>query len=657
MMNPTRNRILTSALWLLAVATFALPAHAVDVSAPPQQADPDLPKKLAACQHLVNIGHQREAYPVLNTLYDHMDSKNPDPQICALLARTALLEHATAKAWQFIKPWAEHPPNLHLELTRAYLAVADTLLAGGAPEKSRALYNWIAAQLDNTKEPEEIALATEGYGMSSAHLKDIPEAIRSLEFALSIAKTLPDPKGNDLWLINRIESELAMLRPRGPATPAPQNHDADLYGPDFVLFRQAETFRRAMHDYVNADGVYRDLIKKFPDAPYVEPSILYDALCYVNVGRATEGEKQIAEFIKKFPNSLYKGEALLELGRIQLEYHLDPNPAQKCFNELDKWIDSARQPGAPQTELKVREAAKAVTTPAQQQYTDKDFWGKVRKQSVAPGQLVNAKTTPWYLDDLAAQSAKLNGFILFTQGKKKEALAAYQKLLELDPEAKVQEASDDWNDYRRLKWALDHGYFSAYPQELALYNDRQRFVVLIGDLYYCSTDFDKGAEIYRRLLKGEFGNLSQPQQDYPRFGLASCLYRARWNDENFAGNRDAIAELEKVILRADGSSTYRRCCLAYFNLSYIIPDENIRAKGRRVLESLAGTRINDQYTYYARISLARKLVEEGKVDQGIAIFNRFSEADGAFYALAVSIEKRCIDRHNREMGNTSKGKE
>jgi tetratricopeptide (TPR) repeat protein len=650
MMNPTRNQILTSALWLLAVATIALPAHAVDVSAPPQQADPDLSKKLAACQHLINIGHQREAYPVLNALYDHMDSKNPDPQICALLARTALLEHATAKAWQFIKPWAEHPPSLHLELTRAYLAVADTLLAGGAPEKSRALYNWIATQLDNTKEPEEIALATEGYGMSSAHLKDLPEAIRSLEFALSIAKTLPDPKGNDLWLITRIENELAMLRPRGPATPAPQNHDADLYGPDFVLFRQAETFRRAMHDYVKADTVYRDLIKKFPDAPYVEPSILYDALCYVNVGRATEGEKQIAEFIKKFPNSLYKGEALLELGRIQLEYHLDPNPAQQCFNELDKWIDTARQPGAPQTELKVREAAKAVTTPPQQQLTDKDFWGNVRKQQIQPGQLVNAKTAPWYLDDLAAQSAKLNGFVFFALGRKDAALAAYNKVLLFDTEAGDAEKAGEFNEYARLKWGLEHGHLMADPRELAIYSERQRFVIMVGDFYQATEDWDRATVLFHRLLYGEFGYLSPNQQDYPHLALGQCLYRNNWKGGHFSTRDASAAELDKVVTPHHSTFTWYRAAMAFANVGSQTTSAKVHAKAERVLRELAFCGVKNEFVNNARISLANELIATGHQGEGLKILKQFTKDDGSHYDIAQYIIKETMEDDNLKDG-------
>ena len=184
---------------------------------------------------------------------------------------------------------------------------------------------------------------------------------------------------------------------------------------------------------------------------------------------------------------------------------------------LDTWIQEVKsKPVLNITKLAVPDAARAVTTPPQEE-KHVDFWGNVKKSEIKPGMLVNSKTCPWYLDDLKEQMAMYLGFLAFAEGKKDEALAWYKKILECDPQTRRMDTSGEWNDYSRLKWGVEHGYLYAYPQELALYTDqRQKLAVLLTDFYYVTQRFDEAARMAQRLLKGEFGVMSLAAREYPQ---------------------------------------------------------------------------------------------------------------------------------------------
>jgi len=240
-----------------------------------------------------------------------------------------------------------------------------------------------------------------------------------------------------------------------------------------------------LRDIAAAREIYLEIIQKWPESVYAEASRLYAAQCLVALGKIPEAKQKLAAFRASDPYGLYRGEAVLEMGRIALEYDLAPQAARGCFLLLETWLKEVQDKTPLNIEkLAVREAAEKVTTPpAKEKYTD--FWGNVKKNAIQPGQLVNRKTCPWYLDDLKEQMAMYLGFLAFVEGKKDEALAWYAKILECDPMTRRMDTSGTANDYSRLKWGAEHGYLYAYPQELALFKDpRHRLGVLLCDFYY-----------------------------------------------------------------------------------------------------------------------------------------------------------------------------
>ncbi len=392
-------------------------------------------------------------------------------------------------------------------------------------------------------------------------------------------------------------------------------------GEDFLLYRTAESLRRSGRGFKKALELYRVVIKKHPDNIYAEASRLYAPLCLVGLKKLDGAQRELWAFYQKDKNGLYRGEALLELGRIELEHKVRPFEARRYFELLNAWFKSARKE-TPDCEMGVKPAARRLVAPPKSE-KKADHWGNINKQRIRPGQLVNRRTCGWYLDDLEEQCAGFRGFIYFVEGKKKEALECYEKILRCDKETKRQNDAGIWNDYKRLRWGAEHGYLEAYPQDLARYNKRQRFVVLLGDFYFCTQRFGKAVALFKRMLAGEFGKLTPVQLDYPHFAIGSCYYRSRGRGKR---RETAFREWEKVLKTREGTLLEDRTQYAMANVGHLADNEKIWRKSVTLAKQLASSGRKNRFVGYSAILYAKMLVHLDKQKEGFALYDQLAKS-------------------------------
>jgi len=165
----------------------------------------------------------------------------------------------------------------------------------------------------------------------------------------------------DEYLTDDPLAKLALDRVKKGLAAARRPLDVEKYGEDFVLYREAETLRRDKKNYASALELYRQVIKRFPDTIYAEASRLYEALCAIKMGKVDEAERSLEAFYRQSKYGLYRGEALLELGRIALERKVDPVLARATFDEMDKWLATIEDHDKQIPEFAIRESAREVT--------------------------------------------------------------------------------------------------------------------------------------------------------------------------------------------------------------------------------------------------------------------------------------------------------
>jgi len=194
--------------------------------------------------------------------------------------------------------------------------------------------------------------AAEGCGRALLARKEFAKAIDSFRFAVGYARQYYYDEKD---LIRRLEG---LLRE------AQRLAEMDLYGEDFVRYRDAERLRRAEGKHAAAREIYLEIIQKWPESIYAEASRLYAAQCLVALGKTDEAKQELAAFRTSDPYGLYRGEAVLEMGRIALEYDLAPQAARGCFLLLETWLREVQDKTPLNIEkLAVRDAAEKVTAP------------------------------------------------------------------------------------------------------------------------------------------------------------------------------------------------------------------------------------------------------------------------------------------------------
>jgi len=451
----------------------------------------------------------------------------------------------------------------------------------------------------------------------------IGKRFKEAEDAYRLAKRIFDSDG---YLKDDPLAKLALERVKRSLEAARRPLDVEKYGEDFVLYREAEVQRRQKKNYAVALEIYGQIIKRFPDTIYAEASHLYELLCMVKTGKVEHAERGLETFCAKNKYGLYRGEAMLELGRIALERKVDPALARTRFDELEKWLAAVEEHDKELPAFSIKDAAKDVTKPPAVE-KGMDNWGNVKKQKIVPGQLVNRRTCAWYLDEIREQCCTFRGFLFLVEGKQKEALACFDKIREFDAEPGQTDGPGSFNNRDRLTWGAEHGYLCAYPPELALYQGKQRLAVLLGDLYYCTENFEQGEEVFKRLLNGEFGALRGAVADYPRLALAHCIYWIR-------GREASIPEYEKVLEKREGTFTEDQAAYCIGNISRECTDKKIQARGQELLRELIACGRANEYTWKARIEYAKDLFAQKKDKECLSLLAAMPESAGDYYHVA-----------------------
>ncbi len=204
-----------------------------------------------------------------------------------------------------------------------------------------------------------------------------------------------------------------------------------------------------------------------------------------------------------------------------------------------------------------------------------------------------------------------------------------------------------------MKWGLEHGFLYAYPQELAQYQGRQRFAVLLADYFYVTQKFAKAGEVADRLVKGDCGELGEGARQYPRFLSATSTYWMR-------GAEAAAAEYLKMVQEVpslkgkDVSFTIDRAAYSAGNTGLTSSTEVGRKKAMDLLQELAFSGRENEFVFKARIAYGVALIESGKREEGKNILESFPDSAGEYRAIAQEYVRGYAE--TKDSSRTSSGK-
>jgi tetratricopeptide (TPR) repeat protein len=146
---------------------------------------------------------------------------------------------------------------------------------------------------------------------------------------------------------------------------------------------------------------------------------------------APNGVASIKAFIESKPYGLYRGEAMMELGKYFLECEWDADEAAVWYEKALKWFREVRG-RADAVDLyalskKLSDVA-AVRGPA----TSLDQWRMTKHRKIDPKEVVNRKTAPWYLSENERECLFHCGFLRYVDGDYDGAKKLFEQVREVD---------------------------------------------------------------------------------------------------------------------------------------------------------------------------------------------------------------------------------
>ncbi len=301
--------------------------------------------------------------------------------------------------------------------------------------------------------------------------------------------------------------------------------DIDRYGLDYVLYREAQTLRRANHpsaldftdiatafrmrnerlspsipgaDFQAARKQYLEITELFPEGVYTEASYLYSAVCLAHLGDIRGAMRELTDFYKRDPNGLFRGESLYLLGDLYLVGKWDRVNAKEAYTRAATWAASVGDRQRILDTYAVPEKSAKVSKPPKQPRTLNQY-GQIEKKQLEPGTLVNRMTADWYLPQLQAMSEWRLGFLAAVANEREQALGHFNRALEQDHLLQRAVGMRAFNAYDRLQMGLQFGVIIGREEDMARLSDKVRLAMSWADFQFMAENFDLAKGLYQRI--------------------------------------------------------------------------------------------------------------------------------------------------------------
>ena len=218
--------------------------------------------------------------------------------------------------------------------------------------------------------------------------------------------------------------------------------------------------------------------------------------------------KEVKDYLDKFvrqqPDGIYRGEALMLLGKISLEIEWNAKDAEKYYSQALDWFRKAREKrDAVSLYAAMNDDLKKQSTPTQKP-TTLDYWKRIVFHDEDPLKLYNTANAPvWYENDKERSCSLALGFIMFSQGKIEIARKYWSRILELSPE--LQEIDPRFpNVHKRLQAACNVRYMAFTEKEKSpIKNMNLRLKLQFAEYLYLQERFDDAIKIFADIAHGE----------------------------------------------------------------------------------------------------------------------------------------------------------
>ena len=431
-----------------------------------------------------------------------------------------------SKAEQLLKKYSSPAkfdslnPTEKIEFLRGLLELAHIRALKDDVSGSLALLNWAEGRKDPYQRAiacvkyAEILLDLDEFERASAYLKNADEIIGKRateeESGAAIGQGGTTADTGAIW--RDLRDDASALKAEIEAETLKKKFGAS-YG-NYVKLRRLQVLlkrSRTPRYLKEAMRLADELIETDPAsqfaaaAGYLKGEILASRLKENSPKKEIKEVKDYLEkFVRQQPDGLYRGEALMLLGKISLEIEWNAKDAEKYYSQALDWFRKAREKrDAVSLYAAMNDDLKKQSTPTQKP-TTLDYWKRIVFHDEDPLKLYNTANAPvWYENDKERSCSLALGFIMFSQGKIEIARKYWSRILELSPE--LQEIDPRFpNVHKRLQAACNVRYMAFTEKEKSpIKNMNLRLKLQFAEYLYLQERFDDAIKIFADIAHGE----------------------------------------------------------------------------------------------------------------------------------------------------------
>jgi TolA-binding protein len=234
-----------------------------------------------------------------------------------------------------------------------------------------------------------------------------------------------------------------------------------------------------------------------------------------------DAKDHLEKFIKADPEGLYRGEALMLLGKTSLEKEWDAKDAEKYYSQALAWFKRAREKRNALSLYAPMSNDLKNQTKATQRPTTLNKWKRTVYHKEDPLKLYNtASSPPWYVSDKEKNCYFVLGLLNFANNKYDKAKEFWSKIKNLDENIANMDSRLP-NVSTRLLAACNvkHMMFTAQEKK-NIKNSTLRLKVQFAEYLFLQEKFEMAKERFEELLKTASKDDSRA---IFQIGIADCI--------------------------------------------------------------------------------------------------------------------------------------
>lgn len=477
------------------------------------------------------------------------------------------------------------------------------------------------------------------------------------------------------YAVRKSEADkLLLARFRRKIARAQRLADRDRYGPEWVLYRDAERARLRDRAYLKAYLDYEHLCTTYPETIFAAAAAYGKIACLLaltrpeHVVRARRTVRGLAERLAEEKTALarmnrsgapaadrdaqqenmqdtvkrlqrvqrvptgdrafraareatddflrerygcYRGAVILAMADHYLDVRLAPPVAEKWYADAIDWFEKVKEIEKQADALAIPDKSRRVSAPPDAMKKT-DAWGNIRWSERRPGDLFNRRTADWYVPYHRMIAGMKYAFCLFLRGETERAVRELRIIIAVDKHA-VALARKGWpNNYYRLRDDFRNGRLFATREDLRHFSGTVKTQLLVADFYYEIEQWDKAARLHRQFNRMHGDRLDRVGTAY----LNLVLGYAAQHDGN---KKKSLEYFNRIIREYRDTPSWPRAMFHMF--VHYQNDKETHDKALACLNAIRTYRPGTKHASEAHIYTGIFYYSFGKFDKARTVFN------------------------------------